>query len=289
MMTLSDVSLLTQMSWERVKAIVKTHLEKDFTHIRLKELAYLAIDEIYVGKRQRFYTLVIDLESGRIVWIGKGRGAACLQGFWRKLRASHARIQAVATDMSAAYWSAVLHNLPQAALVFDRFHIAKLANEKIDELRRALVREADLLQKPVIKGVRYLLLSRKAHLQPAQLPALEEALKFNEPLSKAYYLKEELAQLWEQPSYHWMKFFLQDWCRRALESGIVQMISLAKTLHAHARGILNYWRHPITTAKMEGTNNKIKTLTRKAYGYRDESFFMLKLFSLHNARYKLIG
>jgi transposase len=132
-MTLSDVAELTLLSWDTVKAIVKTYLAKDYGKPFLKGVRYLGIDEIHVGKKGRFYTIVIDLEDGRILWAKPGRGGAALRGFWPRLRRAKAKIKAVATDMSAAYWSAVLEHLPDAALVFDKFHIIKLMNERLDE------------------------------------------------------------------------------------------------------------------------------------------------------------
>jgi transposase len=118
---------------------------------------------------------------------------------------------------------------------------------------------------------------------------LAEALRFNEPLSTAYYLKEDLRQLWSQPTRALMQRHLESWCKRALESGITQLIAMAKTLRAHATGILNYSRHKISSGKLEGINNKIKTLKRKAYGFRDEAFFILKLYSLHESKAVLTG
>ena len=118
---------------------------------------------------------------------------------------------------------------------------------------------------------------------------LHEALRFNEPLSVAYYLKEELRLLWSQPSFERMSQFLRNWCAQAMESGIAQMMSLAKTLRGHATGILNYFHHPISTGKLEGINNKIACLKRAAYGYRDSEFFTLKLYSLHESSLRLSG
>ena len=288
-MTLSDVAAVTALSWNTVKDIVKARLQKDYGHIPLRDLKLLAIDEIYVGKRKQYYTVVLDLESGRIVWVSRGRGKAALQGFWRRLRLSKAKIQAVAMDMSGAYWAAVVAALPKAKVVFDRFHIIKLMNEKLDDLRRALVREAQGPLKLVIKGTRYLLLTRGDNLKEEQLPKLEKALELNAPLSMAWYLKEELTLLWEQSSYQAMEQFLRQWCARAMGTGIKQLVQMAKTLLTHWTGLLNWWSHPINSGKMEGTNNKIKTLTRQAYGYRDEDFFILKLLGLHESRNKLVG
>ena len=211
-MTISDLELVTGLGWDTVKNIVKAKLERQDGHPRLKDLKYLSIDEIYVGRAKRFYTLVIDLHRGRIVWVAKGKGAEALRKFWRALRLSKARIAGMAMDMSAAYWAAVLENLPDAAIVFDRFHITKLLNEKIDGLRRAMVAEASGLMKKTIKGLRYLLLMRRENVDEDELPRLDEALKHNEPLFMAYLLKEALILLWQQPTYARMKSFLYQWC-----------------------------------------------------------------------------
>ena len=288
-MTLRDVAELTLWSWDTVKTIVKAHLAKDYGKPFLKGVRYLGIDEIHVGKKGRFYTIVIDLEDGRILWAKPGRGGAALRGFWRRLRLAKAKIRAVATDMSAAYWSAVLEHLPDAALVFDKFHIIKLMNERLDDLRRQMVREAEGPLKLRIKGTRFLLLRNPENLQKDQIPKLDEALRLNEPLLLGWYLKEELRELWNQPSRQKMAAFLKDWCQKADQTTIGQLMKMAKTLRTHASGILAYARHPITSGKLEGINNKIKTLTKRSYGFHDENFFILKLLSLHHSKYKLLG
>lgn len=288
-MTLRDVAELTALNWDTVKDIVKRRLRRDYGRIDWNGVRYLSIDEIYVGKQRGYYTLVMDLESGRILWVSQGRGKAGLRGFWPRLRRSRVRIRAVAMDMSGAYWAAVAEALPGVAVVFDKFHIIQLMNQRLDDLRRELVREAEGAMKMVIKGTRYLLLTRAANLEADQLPKLERALKLNEPLSQAWYLKEELSLLWEQTSYAEMNRFLTQWCEQANETGVRQLQKMAKTLQVHRRGILNWWQHPINNGRMEGTNNKIKTLNRQAYGYRDEEFFILKLLGLHESRYTLTG
>jgi transposase len=288
-MTLSDVAELTLLSWDTVKTIVKTHLAKDYSKPFLKGVRYLGIDEIHVGTKGRFYTIILDLEDGRILWAKPGRGGAALRGFWRRLRLAKAKIEAVATDMSAAYWSAVLEHLPEAALVFDKFHVIKLMNERLDDLRRQMVREAEGPLKLRIKGTRFLLLRNPENLQEDQIPKLDAALKLNEPLLLGWYMKEELRELWSQPSRQKMEAFLKDWCQKADQTAIGQLMKMAKTLRSHAWGILNYAKHPITSGKLEGINNKIKTLTKRSYGFHDQNFFILKLLSLHHAKYKLLG
>lgn len=289
LMTLLDVAALTALNWDTVKDIVKRRLRRDYGRSDWKGVRYLSIDEIYVGRRRGFDTLVMDIESGRILWVSQGRGQAGLRGFWPRLRRSRVRIRAVAMDMSGAYGAAVVEALVGVAVVFDKFHIIQLMNQRLEELRRALVREAEGAMKMVIKGTRYLLLTRAANLQEDQLPKLERALKLNEPLSQAWSLKEELSLLWDQSSYAEMNRFLTQWCEQAHGTGVRQLQKMAKTLLVHRSGILSWWQHPINNGRMEGTNNKIKTLNRQAYGYRDEEFFILKLLGLHESKYTLTG
>jgi len=162
-------------------------------------------------------------------------------------------------------------------------------NERLDDLRREMVREAEGPLKLRIKGTRFLLLRNPQNLVREQIPKLDEALRLNEPLLLGWYMKEELRELWSQTSREQMEAFLKDWCDKASQTGIGQILKMAKTLRTHASGILAYADHPITTGKLEGVNNKIKTLTKQAYGFHDENFFILKLLSLHHAKYKLLG
>lgn len=288
-MCLSDVAEWTGLSWDTVKDLVKQRLERDYARPQLKGLRYLSIDEIYTGRTKKFYTLVIDLESGRIVWVAKGKQGKTLKPFWRALRLAKAKIQAVCCDLSAAYWMALRTNLPEAAVVFDRFHLIKLMNEKLDDLRRELWREATELMKKTVKGTRYLLLMRMDNLGEEQLPKLEAALKANEPLWTGYVAKEMMRLIWEQPTRKKMESYLKEWCLVAAGSGVRQLQSMASTVAKHASGILNWWKHPISNGRMEGINNKVKVMLRQHYGLRDERFFILRLLSLHEAKFKLPG
>jgi len=194
--------------------------------------------------------------------------------------------------MSPAYIQAVSSNLPQAAIVFDHFHIIKLFNEKLSELRRSLYREASARGvKNVIKGIRWLLLKNPNNLDESrgQPQRLEKALELNKPLAAAYYMKEDLRQLWNQPNKRKAGDFLVDWIFRALTSGIDMLVDFAYTLITHMEGILAYYDYPISTGPLEGTNNKIKTMTRQAYGFRDKEFFKLKIMAIHLTKYALVG
>lgn len=289
-MTILDVAELTGLCWDTVKGIIKKRLARDYAHIRLKELRRLAIDEIYLGRKKKYVTLVIDQDSGRIVWVGKGKAGEALHGFWRRLRASRARIEAVAMDMSQAYASAVARHLPEAIIVFDRFHVMKLMNEKLDDLRRELVRQAESQDaKVAIKGTRWLLLYRRANLPKNKAGELKRALEMNRPLATAYLLKEELALAWEQGTWEGMADFLSSWCEKAIFSGIDQLAQMAQSLTDHGPGILGYTVNGITNGRMEGINRKIKTMLRMFYGLRDDDFLRLKLYALHEAKHKLVG
>jgi transposase len=235
---------------------------------------------------------VLDLDSGRVVFVGKGKGADSLDIFWKRLRASHARGVAVATDMSQAYIQAVAWHWSKAIHVFDRFHVVKLFNDKLSDLRRQVQREAQtILQKKVLKGTRWLLLKHPDNLDPKrkERQRLEEALKLNEPLAMAYYLKEDLRQLWEQEGYSQASQFLNDWIARARSSGVRMLQQFAETLVFHRRGLLNGYHCPISTGPLEGTNTKIKLMQRQAYGYRDMEFFRLKIYAIHNSTYALLS
>jgi len=290
-MTMWDTAEHVGVSWNLVKELLKEALRRRFGRPRLKGLRLLAIDEISVGYGQRYLTVVLDLETGAVVFVGKGKGAAALDPFWKRLKRARARIEAVAIDMSQAYINAVRSHLPTAVQVFDHFHVVKLMNDKLADLRRELQRQAESEDKAVLKGTRWLLLKNPEKLDEARDEAkhLEAALALNEPLAVAYYLKEDLRQLWSQPDQAAAAEFLEGWIERARASGIRQLVQMSNTLSLHRSGLLAYYDVPISTGPLEGTNNKIKTLQRQAYGYRDMEFFRLRIFALHETRYELVG
>lgn len=291
MMTIRDVAQYLGVSETMIRGIEKKYLKKTVGKPRLRDLAVIAIDEIYVGRKHSFLTIVIDWETGVIVFVGKGRGENALKTFWKRLRGSRAKVLAVATDMSGAYAAAVKKNLPKATHVYDRFHIVKLMNEKLTELRRELHHEADKMGRQALKGIRWLLVKRRDNLDDSrnERARLDEALSLNGSLATAYYLKDDLNQIWQQPDKGAAERVLTDWCNLANASGIKVLMTMAKTLLTHRAGILNWYDFAISTGPLEGINNKIGALQRMAYGYRDEEYFTLKLHALHFAKFALIG
>src|SRR5271157_47500 len=291
-MTIRDVAAHLGVSWDVIKEIQKRDLSRRFAKPKLKHLRAIAIDEIAVGKGHRYLTVVMDLESGAVVFVGDGKGADALKPFWKRLRPSGARIEAVAMDMSAGYWGAVMTHLRKAKIVFDHFHVIKLFNDKLSDLRRALYREAtDVMQKEVLKGTRWLLLKNPENLdaEKDEKRRLEEALALNKPLATAYYLKDDLRRFWDQPGKVFATTFLDGWIRRAQASGIRILQQMAKTLAVHRTGLLAYYDVMISSGPLEGTNNKIKTMKRQAYGFRDMEFFKLKILAIHEAKFALVG
>jgi transposase len=291
-MSIRDVARHLQVSWDVVKDIQKRFLSRRFSNIPLKHLRQIAIDEIAIGRGHRYLTVVLDLVSGAVVFIGDGKGAEALQPFWKRLKRARATIEAVAMDMSPAYINAVLTHLSTAVLVFDHFHIIKLFNEKLSDLRRDLYREAtEKLHKDVLKGTRWLLLKNPENLDVThnESKRLHDALMLNQPLATAYYMKEDLRRVWEQPDKRAAQRVLDEWIRRAESAGIRMLKKFAHTLAAHRNQILNFYDYRISTGPLEGTNTKIRVLQRQAYGFRDTEFFKFKIYGLHETRFELIG
>ncbi len=291
-MTIKDVAEHLQVSWDTIKDIQARNLQRRFGKPKLHKLKQIAIDEIAVAKGQRYLTVVLNLLSGAVVFVGDGKGVEALKPFWKRLRRARAKVQAVATDMSSAYIRAVRDHLPQAVHVFDHFHVIKLFNEKLSALRRDLYHQASSQQeRQVLKGTRWLLLKNPENLDEGrdELHRLAEALRLNEPLAVAYFLKEDLRQIWSQPDKRTARRVLRDWLARARASGIRMLVQFAATLEEHQEGVLNYYRYPISTGPLEGTNNKIKTMKRQAYGFRDHAFFKLKILGIHETKHALVG
>jgi len=292
-LTIRDAAVRFGVSWNTIRDIDMARLKK-LPRPQLKGLKRLAIDENYLGKRHKYITIVVDLDTRAIVSVTKGRGQAALKGFFSRLKKSGAKIRAVATDMAGGYIAAVQKFLPDAKLVFDHFHVVKLMNEKLTILRRELYHELKAgPQRDALKGVRWLLLKNRENLvqndKIDERETLDEALKLNDSLFKAYYLKDELHLFWMQSSKADAKKFLEQWCRRAQATGIRVLKTISKTLLAHKSGLLNWYDEPISTGPLEGINNKIGALQRRAYGYRNYKHLVQRLLTLHHTRFVLKG
>jgi transposase len=292
LMTISDVAKHLRVSWGVIKEIQKKYLAKRYARPKLKKLDRIAIDEISIGKGHRYLTVVLNLTTGAVIFVGEGKGAEALTPFFRRIKSIKKKVKAVAIDMSPAYISAVMENLPTAAIVFDHFHVIKMYNEKLSNFRRCLYQHLEKdSDKELLKGTRWLLLKNPENLnsEKDEHSRLSQALELNQPLATAYYLKEDLREFWKQDSKEKAKSHLLHWVKKAESTKIPMLKKFAKTLRAHMFGLLSFYDHPISTGPLEGTNNKIKTLQKQAYGFRDLEFFKLKIYALHESKYALIG
>jgi len=285
-MTLQDTANLLGVSWDTVKEIHSIYLHRHYSPPSLEGVECIGIDEFAVKKGHVYKTIVVDLKSGRILYVGDGKGTDALDKFWKRVERTKVNIKYVATDLSAAFTSSVFEHCPNAVHVFDHFHVVKLMNDKLDEIRRIQYNmEKDINKRNVLKGTRFLLLGNGEDIYDKKYKTrLDNALAMNEPLSKAYYLKEQLREIWSQVYKSDAEKVLMDWVGQAKESKIPQLIKMAYTILAHKRGILAWYDCHISTGKVEGINNKIKVMKRNAYGFRDEKYFKLRLYALHDCR-----
>ena len=285
-MTLKDVAGRLGVSWDLVKEIHMKYLSGKYEPPSLEGVENIGIDEFAVKKGHIYKTIVVDLNTGRILYVGEGKGADALEKFWRRIRRKGIIIKHVATDLSAAFTLSVLKNCPHAVHVFDHFHVVKLMNDKLDEIRRLqYAMEKDINKRGVLKGTRYLLLRNGKDIFDKQFKTrLDNALAMNKPLSQAYYLKEQLHEIWTQLYKEDAEKVLLDWVEQARESKVPQLLKMANVLMAHRTGILAWYDCHLSTGKVEGINNKIKVMKRNAYGFRDEQYFKLRLYALHDCR-----
>jgi len=277
------VALLLAVGWDLVKDIFKEHLKKRLKKRKWKKVRYIAVDEFAIRKRHHYMTVVLDLETGCILHVQEGKDAAALVGFLKKLKRRKAKPLAVAMDMSPAYIQAVRQVFPELDIVHDPYHVVSLANEAIDETRRDLAGELSEQSRQVLKGSRFLLLKGLEKLSDSTWERLLDLMDINQSLFKSYLLKETLREFWRLEEKSKGKAFLRAWIDQALSLDIPHFTKLAHTLSRHIEGLLNYFKHPITTGPLEGLNTKIKVLKRQAYCFRDNEYFKLPLYFIHEA------
>ena len=283
-MSIKDVADFLGLHWDTVKYIEKKHLKKKFLKIRLKDVKVIGVDELYVG--DEYITIVRDLESGSVLYVGDGKGGDALKGFVRKLNGSKCKIRAVAMDLGPAYAAWAKKYLPDVRIVYDHFHLIKLMNKKLDALRRKTMNDADEEMKKHLKKKRFLFLKNEENLDDKALLELKDLKKIFEDLGVATFMKECLRKIYSlAPDEYMAKIAFEFWCKLAEETKISCLEKMAKSIRRHMDGILAYWGEGrLTSAGMEGFNNKVRWLIRQAYGYRDDEYFKLKIFDLPNVR-----
>jgi len=279
MSTVKDVADKFSMSWDTVKNIDKKYLEAKFKDIDYGDLTIIAIDEIANKKGHDYLSVVMNLITGRVIWVGEGRKQEDIDKFFETLTEEQKNnIIAASIDMWPAYINSVKKNCPNADIVFDKFHVVKKFGEVITKLRSAEYRKAETPEnKDILKGTKWLLLRNRSNLKLDAKKELKKLLELNENLATAYILKEKLATIWNYKSEAWAKKSINDWIAIAEESNMRGVKAFIKTLRKHEYGIVSHCKHPISNGKLEGTNNKIKVLKRRCYGFHDVEYFKLKI------------
>lgn len=283
-MSISAVAQFTGLHWDTVKEIEKSYLARKYAKVGIGAARRLGIDEVYLGKTFGFITVVRDLESGKVLFVGKGKGGEALKPFEPRLRRKARQIEAVAMDMSNAYAAWLAKVLPGAGIVYDRFHVIKLMNERMDGLRRQTMNNLAHEQKKELKGKRYLLLRNQENLGDEAAEELAKLRLTYADLGTASMMKEYLRNIYSMADCVGIaRKAFELWCEKAEASAVSCLKQMAKTIRKRMEGLLGFWKHGrITSASQEGFNNKIGWLTRQAYGYRDEAFLHLKIYDLPN-------
>jgi len=261
------VSRVMKIAWPTVGNIAVRTVKRRGIPLERRQLYRIGIDEISYRKHHKYLTIVADHVSGDVVWGGEGKSGEALDPFLDALgEAGRARIQLVSMDMSQAYISKITERLPHSTIVFDPFHVIKLANNAVDEVRRAQVNAlVGLAAAQAIKKSRWLVLTARENLSVKDVAKLA-LIAANRPLYRAYLLKEALRAVYLEP-LHKVKDKLAAWLAWASRSRLRPFVKLARTIRAHEAGILAAIEHGLSNGRLEGLNNKIRLLSHRAFGF----------------------
>jgi transposase len=271
-------------SWHVVFDAVRQAVQWGKAHRNLDGITAIGVDELSWKKGHKYLTLVyqVDRQCRRLLWIGRDRTATTFQRFFDWLgKERTATLQFVISDMWKAFLSTVARRANAALHVLDRFHVAKLCNEAIDQVRRAEARKLrDAGDTVTLKHTRWVLLKRRTHLKRRQRGRLRELLRANLATVRAYLLKEDLSRFWNYKSTTYAARFLDDWIWAAVRSRIQPMVKFAHTLLAHRQLLLNWFkaRDQIAMGAVEGMNGKARITTKLAYGFRSYDHAEIALF-----------
>jgi transposase len=273
-MTITEIAAHLHLDWKTVKAIHKEYLQNKFAQGVTGNPRFLAVDEVAVKKGHHSLTVVLNWETGHVLLVGKERKYETVKAFFDSLSEEQKdSIEAKATDTWDPYIKAVKECCPKASIVFDQFHLVKAFGKVIDRVRRQEFKKATQEGKEVIKGSKYLLLKNKNNLLPQERSRLQKLLELNHNLSLVYLLKDFLKELRTGKSRTQVQETLEAWCEMAYESHLKPVMAFAKMLKNDAYGIFNHCLYPLHTSRLEGINNKMKVIKRRAFGYHDlESF-----------------
>ena len=276
----TTISRLVGISWRAVAGIVHRVVAERVTDARLRGLRAIGVDEFSYRKRHRYLTVVVDHDTSQVVWAAKGRASEALAGLFEHLgEAGCAAIESVTMDMAGGYQKAVREHLPNARIVFDRFHVQRLSGDAVDEVRRSQVRDAtDHASAQVIKRSRYALLKSPWNLSRREQQKLANIQANNKALFRARLLNDALADALEYRQPKRAREELDEWLAWASRSKLAPFVRLARTIRQHKEGILAYIDERLTNGLAEGINNRLRTITRQAYGFHSAEALIAMLY-----------
>jgi transposase len=261
-----------------VRTIDLRYLERWAASRRRPALRQMGVDEIHLGKKQKFLTVVCNLETGEPLWFGRERKKETLDAFFQEELSARQRrgIEAACVDMWEPYRLSIEQWAPNCRIIYDKFHIMQHANQAIDEVRRAEFFRQGGWKRELVKGKRWLLLARWVTLETDQKRLLNDLFKVNRRMLKAYLLKEGLDRLWNYVYEGAMLRYLQQWIDQLRWQRLEPFEKLARMLLDHLDGILNYCRTKVPLGVVEAVNGNIKSLLRRGRGYRNLRYLLLK-------------
>ena len=261
-----------------VRAIDQRYLERWARNRKKPVLRQMGVDEIYLGKTQKFLTVVSNLETGEPLWFGQDRKRETLDEFFRTELSSmqRSRITAACVDMWEPFAASILSWVPECRIVYDKFHVMQHAGKAVDEVRRAEFFRRGGRMRDLVKGKRWLLLSRWVNLDGKKRQLLNELFRLNRRMMKAYLLKESLDRLWTYRYEGAALRYLNQWIDQLRWQRLEPFKKLAEMLLNHQEGILNYCRTPVRFGVVEAVNGNIKALLRRGRGYKNLRYLLLK-------------
>ena len=272
-MSWKEVAVAFRTSWDTVFLAVELAVAWGLQHRDLTGIRAIGVDEVLWHRGHKYLTVVYQIDEGcrRLLWIGRDRTAESLEGFFKMFGPRARWLRFVCSDMWKPYLEVLARRAKHAVHVLDRFHIVSNMNKAIDEVRADEARRMKSEgHEPLLKHSRWCLLKRPENLNTHQRIRLADLLRYNLRTVRAYLLKEELQLLWDEPSAERADVFIKDWTFKAMRSKIEPIKKLARSLRRHSALILNWFRAcgTISAASVEGLNNKLKVITRRAYGLR---------------------
>lgn len=262
------VSRVMKISWPTVGNIIRRTVARRFTPLRVRKLYRIGVDEISYRKRHKYLTIVADHDTGQVVYAGNGKSGEALDPFLDALGDDgRSTLKIVSMDMSQAYIAKVRERLPHCIIVFDPFHVVKLANDALDQVRRQQVRALkDKTEGQAVKQTRWILLKAPEDLDADETERLSVLAAANRPLYRAYLLKEALRAVFRQTPARARKR-LDAWVSWACRSRLAPFVRLARTIRQHKPGILAAIEHGVSNGRLEGLNSKIRLISHRAFGF----------------------